>query len=104
MYLISQKEYYIFNKVKNRNMEIMSINSESDVISIYKIFFMKKLKEAIIHDLIEDTKSLIKYLKQYGFKLQDFNIKLSRLEEIENNTNLESTKNKRRTRIFRKIK
>ena len=91
MYLISQKEYYIFNKVKNRNMEIMSINSESDVISIYKIFFMKKLKEAIIHDLIEDTKSLIKYLKQYGFKLQDFNIKLSRLEEIENNTNLEST-------------
>ena len=84
MYLISQKEYYIFNKVKNRNMKILSINSESEVISIYKIFFLKKLNEAISRDLITNIKSLLDYLKTYGFKLQDFNIKLSRLEEIEN--------------------
>ena len=84
MYLISQKEYYIFNKVKNRNMKILSINSESEVISIYKIFFLKKINEAISRDLITNIKSLLDYLKTYGFKLQDFNIKLSRLEEIEN--------------------
>ena len=83
MYLISQKEYYIFNKVKNRNMKILSINSESEVISIYKIFFLKKINEAISRDLITNIKSLLDYLKTYGFKLQDFNIKLSRLEEIE---------------------
>lgn len=90
MHLITQKEYYIFNKVKNRNMKIISLSSESDVISIYKIFFMKKLKEAILGDLVPDTKSLIKYLKQFGFKLQDFNIKISGLEKIENNSNLNS--------------
>ena len=84
MYLISQKEYYIFNKVKNRNMKILSINSESEVISIYKIFFLKKINEAISRNLITNIKSLLDYLKTYGFKLQDFNIKLSRLEEIEN--------------------
>lgn len=84
MYLISQKEYYIFNKVKNRNMKILSINSESEVISIYKIFFLKKINEAISRDLINNIKSLLDYLKNFGFKLQDFNIKLSRLEEIEN--------------------
>ena len=89
MHLICQKEYYIFNKVKNRNMKIISISSESEVISIYKIFFMKKLKEAILGEKVPDTKSLMKYLKTYGFKLQDFNIKISNLEKIENNPNLE---------------
>jgi hypothetical protein len=89
MYLISQKENYIFNKVKNRNMKIISLNSESEVISIYKIFFLKKLKEAILGEKVPDTKSLMKYLKNYGFKLQDFNIKISNLEKIENNPNLE---------------
>ena len=68
MYLISQKEYYIFNKVKNRNMKILSINSESEVISIYKIFFLKKINEAISRDLITNIKSLLDYLKTYGFK------------------------------------
>ena len=88
MYLIAQKEYYIFNKVKNRNMKLISLNSEEDVISIYKIFFMKKLKEAVIGDLVPDIKSLMKYLKKYGFKLQDFNIKIASLEKIENNPNI----------------
>ena len=88
MYLISQKEFYIFNKVKNRNMKLLSLNSESDVISIFKIFFIKKLKEAILQDLVPDTKSLIKYLKKYGFKLQDFNIKIAKLYEMESNEDL----------------
>ena len=89
MHLITQKETYIFNKVKNRNMKILSLNSESDVISIYKIFFMRKLKEDILWDKVPDIKSLIKYLQKYGFKLQDFNIQVKNLEKIENNPNLD---------------
>lgn len=89
MYLITQKEFYIFNKVKNRNMKLLSLNSESDVISIFKIFFIKKLKDAILQDLLPDTKSLIKYLKKYGFKLQDFNLKIAKLYEMESNEDLE---------------
>ena len=85
MYLISQKEYHIFNKVKNRNMKKLLINSESEVISIYKMFFLKQINDSISHDLVPNIKSLLDYLKNYGFKLQDFNIKLSQLEEIENN-------------------
>ena len=85
MYLITQKENLIFNKVKNRNMKTFLLNSESEVISIYKMLFLKQINDAISHDLVPDTKSLLDYLKNYGFKLQDFNIKLSKLEEIENN-------------------
>ena len=85
MYLLSQKEYHIFNKVKNRNSKTLLINSEAEVISIYKMFFLKQINDAISHDLVHNIKTLLDYLKNYGFKLQDFNIKLSRLEEIENN-------------------
>ena len=89
MNLIIQKENYIFNKVKNRNMKIISIDSENEVIGIYKVFFVKKLKEAIQQDFVPDIKTLIKYLKNYGFKLQDFNIKITNLEKIENNSHLD---------------
>ena len=89
MNLISQKENYIFNKVKNRNMKIISLDSELEVISIYKVFFVQKLKKAIQHDFVPDIKTLIKYLKNYGFKLQDFNIKIVNLEKIENNPSLD---------------
>jgi CRP-like cAMP-binding protein len=89
MYLISQKELHIFNKVKNKNMSILPIESETEIINIYKVFFMKKLKEAILSDLVPDIKSLINYLKNYGFKLQDFNIKIVDLEKIENNNELD---------------
>ena len=88
MYLISQKENYIFNKVRSRNMKMIALNSETDVISIYKIFFMAKLKKAILGDKVPDIKSLMVYLKNYGFKIQDFNIKVSDIERIENNPNL----------------
>ena len=85
MFLITQKENHIFNKVKNRNMKTFLLNSESEVISIYKILFLKQINDAISHDLVPDTKSLLDYLNNYGFKLKDFNIKLSKLEGIKNN-------------------
>ena len=84
-FLITQKENHIFNKVKNQNMKTFLLNSESEVISIYKMLFLKRINDAISHDLVPDVKSLLDYLKNYGFKLMDFNIKLSKLEEIENN-------------------
>lgn len=90
MFLIREKESYIFNEVLKKNENILRINSESEVRAIYKIIIMRKLKRRLFQQLLHNTKALIKYLEKMGCKPEDIDIKVEELEKIENNKTLKN--------------
>ena len=76
MFLIKKKENYIFNEVIKKNENILRINTELEVKSIYKVLVLRKLKQKIIHQSISNIDSLITYLEKLGCKLDDFDLQI----------------------------
>jgi CRP-like cAMP-binding protein len=93
MFLLKEKEIFIFNEVIKKNADLLILNSESEVKSIHKILFLRKLKQRIMNQLFPNIKSLYKYLEKSVYKDEDLGIQLEELIEIENNKNNREWKN-----------
>ena len=104
MFLIKQKETYIFNEVIRKNDNILRITSEAEVKAINKIFIMRKIKQCIIEQLIPNIKSLKTYLDKFGSKLEDFDIQIEELMQIENNKLLKNKQREWNNYLFKKFK
>ena len=87
MFLLKEKEMFIFNEVINKNADVLILNSENEVKSIHKILFLRKFKQRVINQLFPNIKSLYRYLDKSAYKDEDLGIQLEELIEIENNKN-----------------
>ena len=87
MFLLKEKEMFIFNEVINKNADVLILNSENEVKSIHKILFLRKFKQRVINQLFPNIKSLYRYLDKSDYKDEDLGIQLEELIEIENNKN-----------------
>ena len=87
MFLLKEKEIYIFNEVIKKNSDVLILNSENEVKSIHKILFLRKFKQRVINQLFPNIKSLYRYLDKSAYKDEDLGIQLEELIEIENNKN-----------------
>jgi len=87
MFLLKEKEIFIFNEVIKKNADVLILNSENEVKSIHKILFLRKFKQRIINELFPNIKSLYRYLEKSFYKDEDLGIQLEELIEIENNKN-----------------
>ena len=87
MFLLREKEMFIFNEVINKNADVLILNSENEVKSIHKILFLRKFKQRVINQLFPNIKSLYRYLDKSAYKDEDLGIQLEELIEIENNKN-----------------
>ena len=104
MFLIKKKENYIFNEVIKKNENILRINTELEVKSIYKVLVLRKLKQKIIHQSISNIDSLNTYIEKLGCKLEDFDIQIDELEQIENNKLLKNKEREWNNYLLKKCK
>ena len=87
LFLLEEKEIFIFNEVIKKNADALMINSENEVKSIHKILFLRKLKQRIVNQLFPNIKSLYKYLEKSVYKDEDLGIQIEELIKIEKNKN-----------------
>ena len=104
MFLIKQKETYIFNEIIEKNEHILRITSEAEVKSIFKILMQRKLKQSVIEQEVPDIESLKRYLENNGCKLEDFDIQIEELEIIEKNKLLKNKEREWNNYLFKKCK
>ena len=104
MYLLKQKETYIFNEVIKKNENILRISTEAEVKSIFKVLMLRKIKNSVIRQLIPNISSLTSFLEKFGCKLEDFDFQLDELEQIENNQLLKNKEREWNNYLFKKCK
>ena len=83
LFLIEKKEDYILNEVFKKNKKIFDITNVEDIIKLYKIIFIKILREEIINHSIKNNKQLINFFNEYRQDLSSFHITKSDLKHFE---------------------
>ena len=84
-FLYKQREMYILNEVINSNTKILPFISIEDVILVSKIYFMNELIEKLKKHMIPYNSDLIKFFHLYDYSYDDFNIKTSEINKLEQN-------------------
>ena len=83
LFLIENKEDYILNEVFKKNKKIFDITNVEDIVKLYRIIFIKILREEIINHSIENNEQLLKFFSEYKQELSSFHILEADLNHFE---------------------
>ena len=74
LFLISIKEDYILNEVLKKNKKVINILYVDDIGKIYRIIFIRLLREKIINHNITSNEELLKFFSEYKQEISEFHI------------------------------
>ena len=74
IFLINSKEDYILNEVTKKNRKLLDITYPEDIIRLYRIVFLKILREHILNHFIQNNRQLIEFFNNYKQKMEDFHL------------------------------
>ena len=83
MFLIDNKEDYILNEVFKKNKKTLDITNTEDIIRLYRIVFIKILREKIISHSITTNEQLLNFFSLYNQDPSTFHILESDLHTLE---------------------
>ena len=83
IFLIDNKEEYILNEVLKKNKSVIDITNNEDIIRLYRIVFIKILREHIINHTITTNSQLFKLFSLYKQDISNFHLFESDLHNLE---------------------
>ena len=87
IFLSENKEDYLLNEVFKKNKKYFDITNIEDIIKIYRIIFIKLLREKIINHTIDNNEKLLKFFKEYKQEPTNFHVLESELAIYEEQKN-----------------
>ena len=83
IFLIESKEDYILNEVTKKNRKLLDISYPEDIIKLYRIVFLKILREHILNHFIQNNRQLAEFFNSYKQKMEDFHLVQNELIHLE---------------------
>ena len=83
IFLIESKEDYILNEVTKKNRKLLDITYPEDITRLYRIVFLKILREHILNHFIQNNRQLIEFFNNYKQKMEDFHLVKNDLINLE---------------------
>ena len=83
IFLINNKEDYILNEVFKKNKKVLDITNIEDIIKLYRIVFIKILRDKIINHEITTNGDLLNFFKEYKQDPLSFHIYESDLKNLQ---------------------
>ena len=74
IFLIEEKEEYILSEVTKKNRNHLDITYPEDIIKLYRVVFIKMLRENITNHFIQNNRQLKDFFNNYKQKMQDFRL------------------------------
>ena len=74
LFLDENKEDYILNEVFKKNKKIFNVTNIEDIVKLYRIIFIKILREEIANHSVENNRQLLKFFSDYKQELSSFHI------------------------------
>ena len=83
IFLIQKKEDYILKEVLKKNKEILDISNPEDIIKLYRIVFIKILRDKIANHSITTNAQLFTFFSEYKQDISNFRISKTDLTALE---------------------
>ena len=83
IFLIENKEEYILNEVFKKNKKVLDISNIEDIVRLYRIVFIKILREQVINHVITTNSQLLEFFSLYKQDISNFHIFESDLHNLE---------------------
>jgi len=85
IFLIKSNENYLFQKVIQKNYNILQINNEEEALSLYKLSFKKSVYDKVNQHIIYTNNLLEEYFKAFNQKYATFDLDKNKMEVLEAN-------------------
>ena len=83
IFLIQKKEDYILKEVLKKNKDFLDIENPEDIIKLYRIVFMRIIREKITNHTINTNEKLLEFFSEYDQDISNFHISKTDLATLE---------------------